>query len=122
MCKCIEEAAIFNEKKMLASLTYQLLIPSVCQSSSPPLLISSGRDLTYMVALFKIVAYNIIHKYLGNCDVIITKLKLSDSGLTTSSSSLISDIIPNCKVEVLGISSNHTIGESGELYTIPPLC
>jgi len=43
---------------------------------------------------------------------------LRDNGLTTSSSSFIRDIVLNCKVEELGISYNHTIGESGELYTM----
>ena len=61
---------------------------------------------------------HILHKHLINNDVTITNLSLWDNGLTNSSSSFVSDIALSCKVEVLSISHNHTIGESEELYTM----
>ena len=43
---------------------------------------------------------------------------MSFNGLTTQSSALISDITVNCKVKVLVIEDNHTIGENEQLYSM----
>ena len=61
---------------------------------------------------------HIIHKYINLRDISITRLWLTNSGLTSSSSKIISDIVLSCKVEWLDISGNHTIGENAELYTM----
>ena len=45
-------------------------------------------------------------------------LWLSDNGLTSQSSSIISDITVSCNVKELWINGNHTIGEDEQLYSI----
>ena len=62
---------------------------------------------------------HILHRGLLHCSVItITRLDLSNNGLTTHSSSLISDITVNCNVKVLRINGNYTIGEDEQLYSL----
>ena len=66
---------------------------------------------------------HILHRGLLHCrKITIDKLQLNYNGLTTQSSSLISDIVVTCEVKVLGIdgndSGNDTIGENEQLYSI----
>ena len=51
-------------------------------------------------------------------DVTVTSLNLDNNGLTSSSSTIVSDITNNCKVEWLSIAGNSTIGENSLLYSI----
>ena len=60
----------------------------------------------------------VLHRALSNSHITIKVLDLRNNGLTISSASSISDLIIHCKVEVLGISNNHTIGEEPTLYNI----
>ena len=41
-----------------------------------------------------------------------------DNGLTSQSSSLISELTVKCKVKILVITGNHTIGEDQQLYSM----
>ena len=119
MCKSIEEAEIFNNKEINLGSTSLSATDLECVS----LFLTSCSHKQWVV-LYLMGCYiqdrdlHTIHKYLKNCDVIINQLCLYNNGLTSSSSSFISDIVLSCKVEVLSISSNHTIGESEELYTM----
>ena len=62
---------------------------------------------------------HILHRGLLHCNgITITKLELNYNGLTTHSSSMISDITVSCKVKKLWIHGNHTIGEDEQLYSI----
>lgn len=62
---------------------------------------------------------HILHHALDQCtDITINKLRLSVNGLTTQSSPLISEISLKCKVKILLISSNHSIGEEQQLYSV----
>ena len=62
---------------------------------------------------------HILHRGLLHCsDVTITTLRLSYTGLTIQSSSLISDITVSCNVKELWLQGNHTIGEDEQLYSI----
>ena len=62
---------------------------------------------------------HVLHRGLLHCsNVTITTLDLSSNGLTTQSSSLISDITVSCNVKVLGLTGNYTIGEDKQLYSI----
>ena len=62
---------------------------------------------------------HILHRGLLHCnDITITKLKLSYNGLTSHSSSMISDITVSCKVKELWLYGNYTIGEDEQLYSI----
>jgi len=119
MCKSIEEAEIFNNKAINLSSTRLSATDLECVSL---FLTSSSHKQWVWLNLYGCFiqdrGLHIIHKHLHHNDVTITELSLSDNGLTTSSSSLISDIVLNCKVEELGIDGNHTIGESEEFYTM----
>ena len=51
-------------------------------------------------------------------DIIINELRLYNNGLTVQSSSLISELTVKCKVKVLRIPYNYTIGEDQQLYSM----
>jgi len=111
MCKSIEEVAIFNEK--IINLVGTNLSATDLECVSLFRTSSSHKQWVWLYLSGCSVqdrGLHIIHKYLSNRDVIITELWLDNNGLTTSSSSLISDIVLNCKVEQLVINGNHTIG------------
>ena len=62
---------------------------------------------------------HILHRGLLHCrKITIDKLWLHNNGLTTQSSSLISDIVVTCEVKMLDITGNYTIGENEQLYSI----
>ena len=116
MCKSIKEAQIFNKKEINLSSTSLSSTDFECVS----LFLTSSHNqwvnLNLNYCYIQDCGLQIIHKYLNHSDVTITTLLLDNNGLTRSSSSFISDIVISCKVEVLVISDNHKIGESGELY------
>jgi len=119
LCKAIEEAEIFNKKQIY--LGHTSLSANDLECVSLFLTSSSHKqwvELNLYGCFIQDRGLHIIHKHLHHSDVTINKLWLSNNGLTISSSSLISDIVLNCKAEELMISDNHTIGESGELYTM----
>jgi len=119
MCKSIEEAEIFNNK--VIDLVSTRLSATDLECVSLFFTSSSQKQwvgLNLSGCFIQDLGLRVIHKHLHHNDVTITELWLYNNGLTTSSSSLISDIVLNCKVEVLSINGNHTIGESGELYTM----
>ena len=60
----------------------------------------------------------ILHRSLCGSGITITKLRVSDNGLTASSSALIHDITISCKVEELWIDDNHNIGANEQLYSM----
>ena len=119
MCKYIEDAAIFTERRI--NLHWTSLSVTDVECTSLFLTFSSHKQWVFLNlsgCSIQDRGIYILHKYLNNCDVILTELWLGNNGLTTSTSSFISDIVLSCKVEKLWISGNHTIGESGELYTM----
>ena len=62
------------------------------------------------------VGLRILHRDLISHYVTIRELDLWSNGLTKSSSSSIKDLTIHCRVEVLIINGNHTIGEDPALY------
>ena len=119
MCKSIEEAAIFKKKR----IDLQGASPSATDLECVALFLTfpphkQWVELSFYGCSIQDRGLHTIHKYLTGSDVTITKLWLNQNFLFRSSSSFISDIVLSCKVEVLGISHNHTIGESGDLYTM----
>ena len=61
----------------------------------------------------------ILHHRLLQCrDITITEVRLRNNALTMQSSSLISDIAVKCKVKILYIAENETIGENKQLYSM----
>ena len=62
---------------------------------------------------------HILHRGLLHCsNITIDQLVLGFNGLTTQSSSLISEITMKCKVKELMITGNDTIGDNEKLYSI----
>ena len=62
---------------------------------------------------------NILYRGLRhNKGVTIDKVELTNNGLTTYSSSLITELTIKCKVKELVIGCNSTIGENQQLYTM----
>ena len=60
-----------------------------------------------------------LYRGLRHCsDITIKVLWLNNNGLTTQSSSLISQLVVQYKVKVLGIDYNDTIGEDQQLYSM----
>ena len=61
----------------------------------------------------------ILHHGLLHCrDITITEMRLRNNALTMESSSLISDIAVKCKVKILTISENKSVGEKKQLYSM----
>ena len=62
---------------------------------------------------------NILYRGLRHySNITINGLELINNGLTTQSSSLISELTVKCKVKMLGIYGNDTIGEDQQLYSM----
>ena len=62
---------------------------------------------------------NILYRGLRHCsNITINQLMLDNNGLTTQSSSLISELTVKCKVKELWIDGNYTIGEDQQLYSM----
>ena len=61
---------------------------------------------------------HILYRGLKSCNVTITSLRLPYNRLTKSSSSAITDITISCRVKILVISGNETVGEDERLYSI----
>ena len=60
----------------------------------------------------------VLHRDLMSSDVNIKELHLEFNGFTRSSSSSINDLTIHCRVEVLYITGNNTIGEDPALYNM----
>ena len=59
-----------------------------------------------------------LYRGLHQSNVTINELWLGSNSLTTQSSSMISKIVLNCKVKVLGLAVNNTVGESLDIYSM----
>jgi len=119
MCKSIEKAKIFDEKEIKLARSRLSATDLECVSL---FLTSSSHKQWVLFNLHNCFIEDrglcIIYKYVINSNVTITKLWLDDNGLTRLSSRIISDIVLSCKVEVLWINGNKTIGETEDIYTM----
>ena len=120
ICKTIERSVKFSDKKI--DLIYTRLTASDVECVTVFLTSSSHKE---WVGLYLIGCYiqdhglHILHRGLLHCtDITITELWLSNNGLTSQSSSMISDITVSFNVKMLWIDGNHTIGEDEQLYSI----
>ena len=120
ICKTIEQAEIFKSK--VISLVGTTLTASDMECISLFLTSSSKKQwkrlsLTYCYIQDK--GLNILYSGLRHSsDVTIDALELNHNGLTKQSSSLISELTVKCKVKILWIADNHTIGEDKQLYSM----
>ena len=59
----------------------------------------------------------LLHHSLHRSDITIEDIRLDNNDLSSSSDSLLNDIVLNCKVKVLNIGSNKAIGETQQFIT-----
>ena len=119
ICKTIERLSKFSNKTMWLK---EIILTASDLENVVVFLTSSHKE---WVGLYLLDCYlpdhglHMLHRGLLHCsDVIITTLGLLYNGLTSQSSSMISDITVSCKVKELWLDGNHTIGEGEQLYSI----
>ena len=119
-CKAIEQSVTFGDKKI--NLRWTTLTASdvgcvtVFLTSS---MLKEWVELNMYDCYIQDHGLHILYHGLLHCsNISIDQLQLSVNGLTTLSSSLISEITLKCKVKVLRITGNYTIGENEQLYSM----
>ena len=120
ICKTIEQSVIFNDKKI--DLIGTRLTASNVECVTVFLTSSSHKEWVWLYLYNCYIqdhGLHILHRGLLHCrNITIDQLELHYNGLTTQSSSLISDISVKCKVKKLWIDRNHSIGENEQLYSM----
>ena len=120
MCQTIEQAEIFKSKEI--DIWHTTLTTSDMECISLFLTSSFNKEwkrLSLISCYIQDKGLNILYHGLRHSnDVTIDKLWLNHNGLTSQASSLISELTVKCKVNILVITGNHTIGEDQQLYSI----
>ena len=120
MCQTIERAEIFKSK--VITLVNTTLTASDMECISLFLTSSFNKEwerLDLSNCHIQDKGLNILYRGLRHSnDVTIDVLWLLYNGLTSKSSSLISELTVKCKVKTLGIEGNDTIGEDQQLYSM----
>ena len=120
MCQTIERAEIFKSK--VINLRGTTLTASDMECISLFLTSSFNKEwkrLDLSNCHIQDKGLNILYRGLRHSnDVTIDVLWLDINGLTSKSSSLISELTVKCKVKVLWINGNDTIGEDQQLYSM----
>ena len=120
ICKTIERSLTFSNK--MINLRCTRLTASDVECVTVFLTSSSHKEWVWLNLYYCYIqdhGLRILHRGLLHCrNITIDKLGLEYNGLTTQSSSLIIDITVKCKVKVLEIAGNHTIGEDEQLYSM----
>ena len=118
MCHNIEQAKIFEHKEI--RLGFTTLTASNMECISLFLTSSFNKEWVRLsLSSCQIQDKGLYVLYRGlrhSIDVTINILGLGYNGLTSQSSSLISEVTVKCKVKVLAIDGNYTIGEDQKLY------
>ena len=118
MCYTLEQAEFF--RRGIISLSGTTLLSNDMECLSLFLTSSSDKErklLNLSGCYIQDKGLNILHR--GLCktsDIIINELWLHKNGLSTQSSSLISDLTVKCRVKRLWIGGNYSIGENKQLY------
>ena len=119
LCNTIERANIFHDRVISLRAT---LTGSDMECISLFLTSSFNKEwewLNLWDCPIQDKGLNILYRGLRHCsNITINRLVLYNNGLTTQSSSLISELTVKCKVKVLWIYGNDTIGEDQQLYSM----
>ena len=120
MCNTIEKAEIFNHKEITLQLTGLTTSDVECISIFLTSSISKNWvKLNLWNCYIQDKGLSILYRGLRHSKgIIIDKVELTNNGLTTQSSSMISELAVKCKVKELVIGCNSTIGEDQQLYTM----
>ena len=120
ICKTIEQSVTFSDKKIY--LMGNSLTASDVECVTVFLTSSFHKewvDLDLSSCYLQDHGLHILHRGLLHCrKITIDELWLHYNGLTTQSSSLISNIVVTCEVKMLDVNHNNTIGENEQLYSI----
>ena len=120
MCQTTERAGTFKSK--VINLEYTTLTASDMECISLFLTSSFNKEwkeLNLYRCHIQDKVLNILYRGLRHSNgVTIDVLWLPYNGLTSKSSSLISELTVKCKVKMLGIAGNHTIGDDQQLYSM----
>ena len=120
MCQTIERAEIFKSKVIDLGRTTLTASDMECISlflTSPSN--KEWKELKLHDCHIQDKGLNILYRGLRHSnDVTIDELRLINNGITSKSSSLISELTVKCKVKILWISGNRTIGEDQKLYSM----
>ena len=119
LCNTIERANIFHDRVILLRGT---LTGSDMECISLFLTSSLNKEWEWLYLYnchIQDKGLNILYRGLRHCsNITINTLVLTNNGLTTQSSSLISELTVKCKVKELRIDGNRTIGEDQQLYSM----
>ena len=123
MCKAIENAKTFDHRNSKrVKLTDTRFSHSELECVTLFLTCASwkvwGEGINFYHCYIQHQGIRILHHRLKNSGIIIIALWLYTNGLTSSSSSLISDIVVNCQVKVLWIDSYEIVGEDDGFHTM----
>lgn len=123
MCKAIENADTFHYRNCKrVELTDTRFSHSELESVTLFLTCTSCKKWKEGVNFYRCYIQDqgirILHRRLKNSGTIISKLWLDTNGLTSSSSSLVNDIVINCKVKTLWIDSNEIVGEDDGFHNM----
>ena len=120
LCSTIERAKVFNNKLIL--LVGTLLTTSDLECISLFLTSSYSKKwegLSLSNCYIQDKGLNILYRRLKHATgITINTLWLYNNGLTSQSSSLISELTLRCKIKGLVITGNDIIGEDQQLYTM----
>ena len=119
MCKSLEQGTMLEKQQI--DLGFTRLSPSDLECLTTFLTCSSHKEWKMLDLSFCHIqdhGLQILQRGLRSSNVIITKLRLRYNDLTAVSSSAISDLTISCRVKILIIGSNNTIGEDDRLYRI----
>ena len=120
ICKTIERSVKFSGKEI--NLSHTRLTASDVECVTVFLTSSFHKEWVWLYLDYCYIqdhGLHILHRgLLHYTNITITALWLSNNGLTSQSSSIISDITVSCNVKMLMINGNHTIGEDEQLYSI----
>ena len=118
-CRSIEQGTQLDEQQI--DLYNTRLSPSDLECLTTFLTCSSHKEwkmLNLSCCLIQDYGLQILQHGLRSANVIITVLELRYNDLTAASSSAISDLTINCRVKILYIGANTTVGEDDRLYRI----
>ena len=121
MCGSIENAKSLNFSSKIMSLKKIRLSPSDVECVTVFFTCSSHKEWEMLHlgnCYIQDHGVHILHRGLTNSCVTVTSLSLQSNGLTESSSSDISDITISCRVKILNINYNITVGEDERLYSV----
>ena len=120
ICKTIEGSVTFSDN--VINLNNSTLTASDVECATVFLTSSIHKkwvELNLSLCYIQDHGLHILHRGLLRCrNITIDQLELDYNGLTTQSSSLISDITVKCKVKELVIDDNYTIGEDEQFYSM----